>query len=74
MKRKEIENLNGKLEQIKKLEQILKEITGDGENHWWAIKTPNKEIKISDSETRLRFNAFIRSEIEILKKEISLED
>lgn len=74
MKRKEIENLNNKLKQVKGLEQILEEITGEGKNHWWTIKTPNREMQISDDTTRLRFKAFIELELEILKKEISLED
>ena len=74
MKRKEIENLNNKLGQIKELERMYEEITGGGSNHWWEIKTPDKQIRLRDVATRSRFKTFIESEIKLLKEEISLED
>lgn len=74
MERKEIKKINGVLKQIEELEFIYREINGDGINHWWKVQTPQKEIFISNNETRLRFKEFIELEIETLKKEISLED
>ena len=74
MKRKEIENLNNKLGQIKELERMYEEITSKGSNHWWEIRTPDKQIRLRDVTTRSRFKTFIESEIKLLKEEISLED
>ena len=74
MKRKEIENLNNKLMQIKELEKMYEEITWQGSNHWWEIRTPDKQIRLRDNATRSRFKTFIESEIKLLKEEISLDD
>lgn len=74
MKRNEIKNLNNKLQQIDEFEGILKEINGKGKDHWWEISIPDKNAQIIDEGSRSRFQNFIEKEIEILKKEISLED
>ncbi len=74
MERKEIKKLNGVLRQIEEMECLYKVLNEDDRNHWWKVETPNKQIQLADNTTRLRFKEFIESEIETLKKEISLED
>lgn len=74
MKRAEIEKLNSKLGQIKDLEYMLDELQGRGQRHWWEIKTPEKNTSLRDEGSRKRFLQFVETEIEILKKEISLEE
>ena len=74
MEREEIEKLNNELEQIIELESTLDNINKGGMNKWWKIKTPDIECSMFCKGTRERFKDFIKSEIEILKKDISLED
>ena len=74
MKREEIVELNIKLNSLKDLEELLKEMEGEGKNHWWKISTPNREARISGDISREKLKQFIKNEIEKIKQELELED
>jgi len=74
MKREQIEKNHAKLKQLTDYE-FLKEELLEVRQGWWRVSTYNSNGRlIADEESRRRFLLWLESEINILKRDLELEE